>query len=103
MATENIIMDEVKRGGDRQELHERIRQHSMAAAAVVKEQGMANDLIDRIASDPMFSMTKEEIEEVLIPENFTGRAENQVEEFIKNYVDPVLEGADTNVSVEIKV
>ncbi len=103
MATENIMMDAVKRGGDRQELHERIREHSMAAAAMVKEQGMANDLVDRIAADPMFNMTKAEIEEVLIPENFTGRAENQVEEFIRDYVDPVLKGTDTHVEVELKV
>lgn len=104
MATENIMMDAVKRGGDRQELHEEIRTHSMAAGAVVKEQGMANDLVDRIASDPMFGMTKEEIESVLIPENFTGRAENQVEEFIRDYVDPILKDADiADIKVEMKV
>lgn len=104
MATENIMMDAVKRGGDRQELHEEIRKHSMAAGAVVKEQGMANDLVDRIASDPMFGMTKEEIESVLVPENFTGRAENQVEEFIRDYVDPILKDADiADIKVEMKV
>ncbi len=91
MATENIMMDAVKRGGDRQELHERIREHSMAAGAVVKQEGKENDLVDRIAGDPAFGMTKEEIEAILEPKNFVGRAPEQTEEFINEVVKPVLE------------
>lgn len=96
MATENILMDAVKRGGDRQELHERIRVHSMEAGRVVKEEGGKNDLIERIASDSAFGLSLEEIEKILKPENFTGRSANQVEELIANYVDPAL--AENNVA-----
>lgn len=91
MATENIMMDAVKKGGDRQELHELIRAHSMDAARVVKEEGGANDLVDRIVADPKFGLTREEIEKTLKPENFTGRAGKQTEEFLAEYVKPVLE------------
>lgn len=91
MATENIMMDAVKRGGDRQELHERIREHSMAAGAVVKQEGKDNDLVDRIAGDTAFGMTKEELEAILEPKNFVGRAPEQTEEFIVEVVTPVLE------------
>ncbi len=91
MATENIMMDAVKRGGDRQELHERIREHSMAAGAVVKQEGKENDLVDRIAGDFAFGMTKDEIEAILEPKNFVGRAPEQTEEFIIEVVKPVLE------------
>ncbi len=98
MATENILMDAVKAGGDRQELHEKIRVHSMAAARVVKEEGGKNDLIERIVADPAFGLTMEDALAILKPENFTGRAANQVEELVANYVDPCLEkygsGAD---------
>ena len=91
MATENIMMDAVKKGGDRQELHELIRQHSMDAARVVKEEGGANDLIDRIVADSKFGLTREEIEKTLKPGNFTGRAGKQTEEFLKECVKPILE------------
>ena len=91
MATENIMMDAVKRGGDRQQLHEKLRVHSQAAARVVKEEGGKNDLIDRIASDPAFMVTREEIEAILDPANFTGRSEEQVEEFLRDVIRPVLE------------
>lgn len=91
MATENIMMDAVKKGGDRQELHELIRTHSMDAARVVKEEGGKNDLIDRIVADPKFGLTREEIEKTLKPENFTGRAGKQTEEFLAEYVKPVLD------------
>ena len=91
MATENIMMDAVKRGGNRQELHERIREHSMAAGAVVKKEGKENDLVDRIAADPAFGMTKEEIEALLEPKNFVGRAPEQTEEFLKEVVQPILD------------
>ena len=90
MATENIIMQAVKKGGDRQELHEHIRQHSMAAGRIVKEEGGENDLVDRIAADPIFGITKEEILATLQPEHFTGRAPEQVTEFIEECVKPVL-------------
>ena len=90
MATENIMMDAVKAGGDRQELHELIRQHSMAAGRVVKEEGKPNDLIDRIAQDPKFGMTKEQILSIMKPENFVGRSVQQTEEFFKDFIDPIL-------------
>lgn len=91
MATENIMMRAVKKGGDRQQLHEKIRQHSLAAAKRVKEDGMENDLIDRIVADPAFMLNKEEIEGVLTPEHFTGRSAAQVEEFLHDTVNPMLE------------
>ena len=91
MATENIMMDAVKHGGNRQELHEKIRQHSMAAGAVVKQEGKENDLVDRIANDPAFGMTKEEIEAILEPKNFVGRAPEQTTEFLTEVVQPILD------------
>ncbi len=91
MATENIMMDAVKRGGNRQELHEKIREHSMAAGAVVKQEGKENDLVDRIATDSAFGMTKEEIEAILEPKNFVGRAPEQTEEFVNEVVKPILD------------
>ncbi len=90
MATENILMEAVKRGGDRQALHERIRIHSMAAANLVMEQGKENDLIKRISSDDSFRITSDEIESIMKPENFTGRASKQVDEFITAHVMPLL-------------
>lgn len=72
MATENIMMDAVKAGGDRQELHEKIRTHSMAAGKIVKEEGKANDLLDRIAADPAFNISKEALQKVMKPENYVG-------------------------------
>lgn len=92
MATENIMMDTVKfRGGNRQELHEVIRTLSMQASKVVKEEGGKNDLVDRIAAEPIFGLTKEDIMKILEPKNFVGRAPQQVEEYIKQYVKPVLD------------
>ena len=91
MATENIMMDAVKAGGNRQELHEKIRQYSMEAGAVVKKEGKENDLVDRIAADPAFNMTKEQINALLDPKNFVGRAPEQTEEFISEVVQPVLD------------
>lgn len=105
MATENIMMAAVKKGGDRQELHERIRVHSMDAGKVVKVDGMPNDLIDRIAADPMFGLDKEEILAEMKPENFVGRAPEQVTEFIEAEVKPIIEKYkdELGLSVEIKV
>jgi len=82
MATEMILMEEVKRGGDRQELHERVRVHSMAAAAQVKQEGKANDLLERIIADDYFKMSEEELMSAVKPENFVGRAPQQVEDFL---------------------
>ena len=89
MATENIMMDAVKRGGDRQALHERIRIHSVAAGKVVKEEGGQNDLVDRIAGDPMFGLTKEEILAHMDPAAYIGRCPVQVEEFDRDVVEPI--------------
>lgn len=91
MATENILMEAVKRGGDRQELHEKIRVYSMEAAKRVKELGLENDLIERISRDADFNMTKEEIISSIKPEKFIGRASEQVVEFLELYVNPILE------------
>ncbi len=90
MATENIMMRAVKNGGNRQELHEAIRVHSLAAGKVVKEEGGENDLIARIAADPLFGLTEAEIRAELSPETYTGRAAHQVEELVEEYVKPVL-------------
>ena len=90
MATENIMMSAVKKGGDRQELHEQIRIHSIAAGNRIKKEGLDNDLISRIANDPLFGITEEEIRANLNPADYTGRSEGQVKEFIKNCVEPVL-------------
>ena len=91
MATENIMMDAVKRGGDRQKLHERIRVHSMAASKIVKEEGGANDLLDRIAADPAFGVSREDLRLIVRPEKFVGRAPEQTLEFIGETVNPLLE------------
>ena len=90
MASENIMMDAVKKGGNRQELHERIRTHAMDAGKVVKEQGGANDLLERIAADPAFGLTMEEIQKIVVPEHYTGRSSSQVVEFVENCVKPAL-------------
>ena len=90
MATENIMMDAVKRGGNRQDLHELIRKHSMAASAVVKRDGGENDLLERIAADPAFGVTLEELKALLKPENYVGRAPVQTEDFLNNEVKAAL-------------
>lgn len=91
MATENIMMSAVKKGGNRQELHEKIRQYSMQAGARVKREGLDNNLCELILADPMFMITKEEMDAIMKPENFIGRCPQQVDEFIANCVQPVLE------------
>ena len=104
MATENIMMDAVKRGGDRQELHERIRQHSMEAGRVVKMEGGENDLLDRIAADPAFGVTREELEKHMNPADFVGCAPMQVENFLHEQVQPVLEKyQNVSASADIRV
>ena len=104
MATENIMMEAVKHGGDRQELHEQIRMHSMEAGKRVKVDGETNDLIERIAADPLFGMSLEALKAVLEPKNYIGRSSEQVVEFIENEVKPVLAGSElADIKVELKV
>ncbi|MDD6826743.1 MAG: adenylosuccinate lyase [Oscillospiraceae bacterium] len=105
MATENIMMSAVKKGGDRQALHERIREYSMVAGRHVKEDGLENDLCDMILEDEMFMINKEELDAILKPENFTGRSSEQVTEFIETCVKPVLEANSDklNETAEINV
>ena len=91
MATENIMMDAVKAGGDRQELHEKIRELSMEAGRNVKEKGLDNNLLDLIAADPAFGLNEEELKKTMDPAKYVGRAPLQVENFLKKVVDPVLE------------
>ncbi|HAM68622.1 MAG TPA: adenylosuccinate lyase [Ruminococcus sp.] len=103
MATENVIMDAAANGGDRQELHEHIRVHSMEAGAEVKQKGLKNDLCKRIVNDPIFGVTAEELESKLDPANYTGRSVQQVEEFLEEFIAPVLADAETADDVELTV
>jgi adenylosuccinate lyase len=91
MATENIMMDAVKQGGNRQELHERIRELSMEAGANVKKEGKDNNLLELIAADPAFNMSLEDLQKTMDPSKYVGRAPRQVENFLKEVVDPILE------------
>lgn len=84
------MMEAVKRGGNRQELHEALREHSHAAARKVKLEGGANDLIDRIVADPIFPLTREEIDAQMAPEKYVGRAPSQVTEFLEGEIAPIL-------------
>ena len=90
MATENIIMEGVRKGGDRQKLHELIREHSMEASKRVKLEGLENDLMQRIQNDARFGLTKEELKLTLNPKHYIGRAPNQVEEFIEEEINPIV-------------
>ena len=90
MATENIMMDAVKAGGDRQELHERIRELSMEAGRTVKEQGRENDLLDRIAADPAFNLSIDDLRKSMDPKKYIGRAPRQVEKYLKEVINPLL-------------
>ena len=105
MASENIMMKAVKKGGDRQELHARLREHAVAAAAVVKQEGKPNDMIARVEADPAFGLTREEIEAELSPEAFTGRSSEQVTEFLRDVIQPVLDAnkEDLGQHVELSV
>ena len=103
MATEAILMEGVRLGGDRQELHERIRVHSQAAAARMKQEGKESDLMERIAADPAFPMDHEHLTKLLAPENYTGRAAEQTVNFVKNEVDPALAGHNAREMGEIKL
>ena len=103
MATENIMMDAVKAGGNRQELHERLRVHSHAAARAVKLEGKPNDLIDRIAGDEAFGVSKEKILSTLDPKLYVGRSVSQVDEFVETVLDPILARYTQSVGAELKV
>ena len=105
MATENIMMDCVKAGGDRQELHERIRELSMEAGRNVKEKGLDNNLLELIAADPAFHVTLEQLKAGLDPAKYTGRAKEQVEEFLAEVICPILDAnrEDLGVKAEINV
>lgn len=105
MATENIIMEAVKKGGDRQELHESIRCHSVEAAKRVKDEGLDNDLLSRIAGDPSFGLSPEGIQKLMEPEDYIGRSNIQVEEFIAGYIKPITGKyrSDIGGEVELKV
>ncbi len=105
MATENILMRAVKKGGDRQELHERLRQHSFAAAKMVKEEGRPNDLLARIAQDSAFGLDLAELDAMLDANSFTGRAAGQVQEFLRDILHPLLaeNEADVACAEELKV
>lgn len=103
IASENIMMDLVKKGGDRQEIHEKIRVHSIAAGKRVKEEGLDNDMLERICNDPTLDITMDELKAILIPSKYIGRCVEQVERFLENEVDPVLEGADRTMKVDLAV
>jgi len=103
MATENIMMQAVKKGGDRQELHERIRVHSMAAAKVVKEEGKANDLLERIADDELFNLDKDELSTLLNPKDYIGMAPEQTVDFLKNCVKPILDKYKNEIGFKAEI
>ena len=104
MATENIMMEAVKRGGNRQELHEKIRTYSMEVTKEIKLEGKPNTLIDKLAADSAFMMDKSELEDLLDPKKYVGRAPEQTEEFVNEYIMPYLEGENfeqTNVELNV--
>ncbi|MBL7575350.1 adenylosuccinate lyase [Peptoniphilus asaccharolyticus DSM 20463] len=103
MATENILMEAVKRGGDRQELHEKIRQYSMVAASRVKDEGKDNNLLELLVQDEDFAITEDDIKNILNPKKFIGRSEKQVEEFLKEIVNSSILDYDTQYKVNLKV
>ena len=103
MATENVMMDAVKAGGNRQELHEKIRVHSMAAGRRVKEEGEANDLLERIAADPAFGTDMESLQKVMRPENYVGRAPQQTAEFLTEVIQPILDANKEALGITAEV
>ena len=105
MATENIMMDAVKAGGDRQELHERIRELSMEAGKRVKQEGLDNNLLELIAADPMFNVTLEDLQKTLEPSKYVGRSKEQVEEYLKEVINPILDvnASELGLTAEINV
>jgi len=103
MATENIMMDAVKAGGDRQELHEKIRELSMEAGKNVKVNGLENNLLELIANDPAFNMTLEELQKTMDPAKYTGRSKEQVDSFLKNVVNPVLKENESILGIKATI
>ena len=103
MATENIMMDAVKAGGDRQELHEKIRQHSMAAGRNVKVEGKDNNLLELIAADPAFNLTLEDLQKAMEPSRYTGRAKEQTERFVNTVVQPILDSHKELLGVKAEI
>ena len=103
MATENIMMDAVKKGGNRQDLHERIRELSMEAGRRVKVEGKDNNLLELIAADPEFNMTLEELQETMDPSKYVGRSKEQVDAFLANHVRPVLEANKELLGVDVEI
>ena len=103
MATENIMMDAVKRGGDRQELHEKIRTLSMEAGRNVKERGIDNNLLELIAAEPSFGITLAELKKQMEPSKYTGRSKEQVEDFLKEVIRPILDENKTELGLEAEI
>lgn len=103
MATENIMMDAVKMGGNRQELHERIRELSMEAGAHVKQEGRENDLLELIAKDAVFNLSVEELKETMDPKKYVGRAPVQVERFLQEVVRPILQENEALLGIKAEI
>jgi adenylosuccinate lyase len=103
MATENILMEAVKRGGDRQELHEKIRIYSMETGKRVKEEGLDNDLMSRIAKDPAFKLKEDDVLTILDSKNFIGRAPGQVDDFVNECISPLLEENKENLGIKVDI
>ena len=103
IASENIMMDLVKGGGDRQEIHEKIRVHSLAAGRRVKEEGLENDMLEHICADPSLNISMEELKKILVPSKYIGRCVEQVERFLASDVDPLLADGDHTMKVELSV
>lgn len=103
MATENILMEAVKKGGDRQELHEKIREYSMEAGSRVKDEGLNNDLLERIAADDSFGLTLEAIKDLLKPEDYIGRSAEQTQELIDDYIMPIIKKHDDVIGGEVEL
>jgi adenylosuccinate lyase len=103
MATENIMMDAVKAGGDRQELHERIRELSMEAGRTVKVEGKENDLLERIAADPTFHLSLEELKKSMDPKKYVGRAPYQVDKYLREVVQPILDAHKDELGMHAEI
>ena len=103
MATDNIMMDAVKLGGNRQELHERIRELSMEAGRNVKVEGKDNNLLELIAADPAFNMSLEDLKKCMEPSRYVGRSKEQVEAFLKNVIHPILEANKELLGIKAEI
>ncbi len=103
MATENIMMDAVKAGGDRQELHERIRELSMEAGKRVKQEGLDNNLLELIAQDPMFNVTLDELKSKLDPMKYVGRSKEQVEEYLSEIIAPIIADSKSDLGMTAQI